>query len=448
MSDRHFEDTIDRISDFIEDENIDELTRLLEEEHPADIAYMFGHLNRFEQNFIFDLLPPEKASEVLVELSEIEQEKMLKEIDETRLTQIVDELESDEAADVLGAVEPEIAEKVLDALPDEDSLELKQLLTYDEDTAGGIMSTEMATVHEKDTVKEAIKEIREIADDVDDIYTVWVVDKKGKLKGRISLKDLILAQSSTLVEGILTDDVRFVPVDMDQEDVVRLMKRYDIVSMPVVDNGSRLVGRITWDDAMEVLDDEASEDIGHLTGTREEEPGIRSVFHSMRERLPWLITGLFGGIVSAWIMSKYVTSLEALIALAFFIPIITAMGGNVGIQSSSIVVRGLATGEITFRDTGQRILKEMGVAMLNGLILSFILCLVIWFWQRMIIESLVISLSMITVILTAALVGVATPLLLHKWKIDPALAMGPFVTISNDIIGVFIYLFITTTILL
>ena len=447
MDELKFENILDSLEECIESEDIERLKAILSEIHPADIAHMFGHFNRFEQNYIFDLLPAETASEVLVELSELEKERMLKKLDEERLMKIVDELESDEAADVLAAVEPEVAEKVLDALPDEDSLELRQLLTYDDETAGGIMGTEMAVVHENSTVKEAISEIREVAEDVDDIYTVWVVDAEGVLKGRISLKDLILANSSTLVKEIYQDDAISVPLDMDQEEAAQMVQKYDLVSMPVVDKKGRLVGRITWDDAMEVLNEEASEDMGHISGTGGEEPGIRSVFHSMKKRLPWLITGLFGGVVSAWIMSEYVHSLEALIALTFFIPIITAMGGNVGIQSSSIVVRGLAIGEITYRGTGQRIMKELGVALLNGMILSIILCIVILLWQNLLFESLVISMSLIIVILTAALVGVTAPLMLSKLNIDPALAMGPFVTISNDILGVFIYLFLTTTLL-
>jgi len=448
MSDSNIENLREKLEQLIEKEAFEEIRELLKDIHPADIAFIFPKLDRTTINMIFDLLEPEAASDVLIELDDHAQEKVLRKMDDDRLAEIVDELETDEAADVLGSVEPEVAEKVLETLDEETREEVQQLLEYPEDTAGGIMSTDLVAVKDEQTVIEAVREVQKNADEVEEIYGVWVTDNNNKLLGRITLKDLVIAKADTKIKELIHKDFQSVPVDMDQEEVAHMMKRYDLVSVPVVDKEGYLLGRITWDDAMEVLEEESSEDMAYFSGTGEEEPSTRSVLHSTRERFPWLLTGLLGGIVSAVVMSEFVNSLQALITLTFFVPIITGMGGNVGIQSSTIVVRGLATGEISFQDTGQRILKELGVALLNGLILSTILAVIIYFWMNMLIESLVIALSLLTVILVATFIGVTAPLMLKKMNIDPALAMGPFVTISNDIVGVFIYLYTATYLLM
>ncbi|NQS98428.1 MAG: magnesium transporter [candidate division Zixibacteria bacterium] len=447
MSDAIWKKLEERIEWLIEQEKFAELQSLLEDVHPADIAFILSRLDRVSQHIVFDLLGSETASDVLVELSDHTQERVLGELDEQRLADLVDMLDSDEAADVLGSVEPEIAEKVLETLPEEQKSDVQQLLTYDEDTAGGIMSTELVSVEESMTVEEVIDEVRSAADRVDDIYAIWVVDSDGVLRGSVTLKNLILAEPNTRVGSLMDSDVRPVVVDMDQEEVVHIMRRYDLVAAPVVDSSGKLLGRITWDDAIDVMNEESEEDLGYISGTGEEEPSARSVFNSSRERIPWLIAGLFGGIISALVMSGFEQSLNHIIVLAFFVPIITAMGGNVGMQSSTIIVRGLATGEITYDDAGQRIAKELGVALLNGAMLGLILTLIIWFWQKELEISLVISFSLLVVILVSSIIGVAAPLMLKKINIDPALAMGPFVTISNDIFGVFIYLSIATVLL-
>ena len=447
MSDTIWKKLQDKIDWLIEQEKFTELQSHLKDVHPADIAFILSRLDRVSQHMVFDLLDSETASDVLVELSDHTQERVLGELDEQRLADLVDMLDSDEAADVLGSVEPEIAEKVLETLPEEQKSNVQQLLSYDEDTAGGIMSTELVSVEESMTVKEVINEVRAAADRVDDIYAIWVVDSDGVLRGSVTLKNLILADPNTRVGSLMDSDLRPVMVDMDQEEVVHIMRRYDLVAAPVVDLEGKLLGRITWDDAIDVMNEESEEDLGYISGTGEEEPSARSVFNSSRERIPWLIAGLFGGIVSAIVMSGFEQSLNHIIVLAFFVPIITAMGGNVGMQSSTIIVRGLATGEITYDDAGQRIAKELGVALLNGAMLGLILTLIIWFWQKELEISLVISFSLLVVILVSSIVGVAAPLILKKVNIDPALAMGPFVTISNDIFGVFIYLSIATVLL-
>lgn len=447
MPEAVWESLLSQVEELIEKEDFSALKSILSEAHPAEIVMIFPRLSRVEQHMVFDLIDPEIASEILVEVKEPTQEMLLQKLDEQRISDLIDEMESDEAADVLGSVEPEVAEKVLETLPDEVREDVKSLLSYDEDTAGGIMSAELVAVNESLTVMEAIEEMRKMAAELEDIFIIWVIDDNEILKGYVPLKRLLLARGNTRISAIAKVPDIVATADMDQEEAAHIMRRYDLISLAVVDEQGKLVGRITYDDAMDVLSEESFEDLGYISGTGEEEPSARSVFNSSKERLPWLIAGLAGGIVAALVMSHFELQLSEIIVLAFFVPIITAMGGNVGMQSSTIVVRGLATGEISFGDTGHRILKEMGVASLNGVVLGIILALTIWFWQGLWKESLVISVSLIIVILTAAFIGVTVPLLLKKMNIDPALAMGPFVTISNDIVGVTIYLAIATYVL-
>ena len=447
MTDEELNILHERMNRMIEEEEFQDLQALLEGIHPADIAFLFPRFDRISQHIIFDLLDSEAASEVLIELSDHAQEQVLKDIDSLRLAEIIDELDWDEAADVLGALKPELAERLLNTLPQEKREGIGHLLKYEEDTAGGIMRTELVAVRETQSVQQAIEQIRHMSEKVEDLYTVWVVKNSGELAGSVSLKDLILSPPKTLVKSLVHPDVFAVKVDTDQEEAARMMSHYDLVSIPVVDNRKKLLGRITYDDAMEVLEEESSEDLGYMSGTGEEDPSNRSVLGSSRQRLPWLIVGLVGGLLAAWVMSGYVESLQAMITLTFFIPIITAMGGNVGIQASTIVVRGLATGEISFRDTGHRILKEMGVALLNGLIIAILLTFANYLWQGFTKEALVVSIALVAVMMVSALVGSTVPILLKRMDVDPAVAMGPFVTISNDILGVIIYLTIATVIL-
>jgi len=447
MTDGLWETLLDQIEHLIEEERFAELKILLEESHPADIAMIFPRLSRLEQHFVFDLIDPEKASEILVEVNEPTQERLLGKLNEQRLSSLVDELESDEAADVLASVEPEVAEKVLDNLPDDVRQDVEHLLSYDKDTAGGIMSAELVSVNENWTVQQAIEEIRKQAEEVEEVYSVWVVDDAGVLKGQVPLKNLILAKPSTKISNVIDDNIHPVTAAMDQEEVAHMMRRYDLITTPVVDAQGRLIGRITWDDAMEVLSEESEEDLSYISGTGEEEPSARSVFTSIKHRLPWLVVSLIGEFLVAVVMSRFVESLETLIALAFFIPIINALGGNAGMQSSVIIVRGLATGEVTFTDTGIRVVKELGVALLNGIFLGLLLFVIVIFWQKMWFEAAIISGSLLIVILISSVNGVVIPLLLKKLGADPAVAMGPFVTVSNDIVGVFIYLSIASAML-
>ena len=394
------------------------------------------------QRFVWDLLPDELSPDVLVELDEPAQEQLLETLSEGEIGRIVDELDSDDAADVVGALDEEKAQKVLETLDLESQRDVRRLLTYDEETAGGLMALEVASVKETETVGQAIQTLRDLGEKegIEDIYNVYVISEEGILLGWLKLAQLILARPETPVRKLMNPDVISVPTAMDQEDVASIVQKYDLVSLPVVDDFGRLVGRITVDDVMDVLTEEAEEDLSIIAGTGDEEPGERSTFKISRERAPWLLTGLVGGLIAATVMHHFKSTLLHVIALAFFVPVITAMGGSTAIQSASIVVRGLATGEIALRDLVPRILKEIRVALINGIMLGLLLGLIVSIWLGEPELGFLIGFILLINIIIASLLGASVPMIMKRLGIDPALAMGPFVTTFIDIIGLIIYL--------
>jgi len=437
------------IENLVESGEVEELQQVLAGLHPSDIADLFPRLGRLEQNFIWDLLPEEVTPDVLVELDEAFQEKVLDTLTEGEIGRLIDDMESDDAADVVGALDEEKAQKVLNTLDLEARREMRALLAYEEDTAGGIMALEVAAVRETDNVDQAIHRLREFheTEGVEDIYTVYVVDNDGVLKGAVSLRQLILAKPEVPVRDLMEPNVISVDTSTDQEEVATLVRKYDLLSIPVVDDHHRLMGRITVDDVVDVMAEEAEEDLSIIAGTGEENPGETSALRTSRERLPWLLTGLLGGLVSAVVLQHFQESLLQVIALAFFVPVITAMGGNTGIQSSSIVVRGLATGEIGLGDLLPRIWKELRVALLNGLALGLVLATIVALWLQQPHLGILIGLILLLNILIATVLGATVPIILKRLDFDPALSMGPFVTTANDIIGLLIYLGLTATFL-
>jgi magnesium transporter len=442
MSDESLKDLENRIETLVEDGNVEELQELLNSLHPSDIADLFPRLGRLEQNFVWDLLPDEVSSDVLVELEEPAQEELLDALSEGEIVRLVDELESDDAADVIGTLDGEKAQKVLDTMDLESRMEVRRLLDYDEETAGGIMALEVASVTESDTVRQAVDKLRDLVENegVEDIYNVYIVNEDGKLQGMLNLRQFILAPPDTPVNELKEDNIVCVPTSMDQEEVASIFRKYDLVSLPVVDDFGRLAGRITVDDIVDVIAEEAEEDLAIIAGTRDEEPSERSTFKVFRERIPWLFTGLMGGLIAATVMHYFEATLVRVIALAFFVPVITAMGGSTAIQSSSIVVRGLATGEIDMRDLIPRIFREIRVALLNGLVLGFILGGIVAVWLTQYDLGLFIGFILLINICIASLLGASVPIFMKKVGIDPALAMGPFVTTTIDITGLLVYL--------
>lgn len=421
------------------------VTNMIIDLHPADLAEILYHLDDEHRSYIFDLLDAETASEVISAMDGVSREDLLGELDQARITEIVDEMDSDDATDLVSELPDDVAQKVLESIDKEDSEEVKELLRHEEDTAGGIMAKEFVAVHLHSTVDEAIQQIRAKAEEVEDIYYLYVVDQFDKLVGIARLKDLILAKGDTKISQIMDRDVVSVTTEVDQEAVANIARRYDLVSIPVVDKMGRLIGRITFDDVADVMEEEASEDIQRMAGiTDEEEFREKSIFRISQVRLPWLLVGFTGELVSAYILHHFEASLDQIIAAAFFIPIIMAMGGNAGIQSSTIMVRGMATGEIGLYDIRRRLLREIFVSLLNGFLCGLLLFLVVTFWLKLPKFGLILASVLMLVILNASFVGSFVPVILRKIKIDPAIATGPFITTSNDVLGLLIYLGLIT----
>ena len=431
---------IEEVKHFAEQGNRQGLGKLIDDMRAADLADLIEHLDREERLFIFNLLEPDGAGEVLVEIETPVQERILKDLDNQAITEIVQGLDSDDAADLVGDLPDDRAREIIERVGDEVSEELEKLLPYPEDTAGGIMALEFVAVKADTSVKDAIDTIREKREEVENLYYIWVVDDLGKLVGVISLKDLVLEPTDQKISDILNPEVISVHVDTDQEEVARLVKKYDLVAIPVVGDDHQLVGRITHDDIIDVIEEEADEDISLMAGVIDQEIAEESTLKISRARLPWLIAGLFGGIIAAAVINKFESSLEKVLALSFFFPVIMAMGGSTGTQAATIVVRGLATGDISLMNIGKRLWMEMRVSLVNALVCGFLLALIVGTWVSDYGLGSVVGLALVLIIVNAGVIGSAVPMALKKWNIDPALATGPFVTTSNDILSLLIYL--------
>ncbi|MBN1905770.1 MAG: magnesium transporter [Deltaproteobacteria bacterium] len=441
------EKLINEVKSYISDKNSKYLSRLIDNMRPADLADLIEHLKREERIYLFEMLEPEGAGEVLIEIEAPIQESIIHDLDNKAITDIVQELDSDDAADLVGDLPAERAKDIIETLDETVSDDLEKLLPYDEESAGGIMALEYVAVKDHCTIREAIEIIKAKREEVENLYYLWVVDDFGKLVGVVSMKDLILEPSERLIREIMNTEVISVDVNRDQEEVAQLVKKYDLVAIPVVDEYNRLVGRITHDDIIDVLEEEADEDISLMAGVMHQEITEDSYIKISKARLPWLIAGLFGGLLAAAVINRFEHSIEKLIALAFFFPVIMAMGGNTGTQASTVAVRGLATGDISMVNVWKRLWVEMKVAMANGLICGVLLGIVVYFWVGNIGLGLVIAVSLMIIIMISGFIGAAVPLVLKRINIDPALATGPFVTTSNDILSLLIYLGLVTVFL-
>jgi magnesium transporter len=413
----------------------------LEQLHPADIAEIYENLSLEEATYLYLLLDPEKASDVLVELEEDERESFLKALpSDVIASQFIDHMESDDAADVIGDLAEDKKQEVLLHIDDvEQAGDIVDLLSYDEDSAGGLMAKELIRVNENWGVATCIREMRKQAEDLDEIYYIYVVSDENVLLGILSLKALLLASASTRIKDVYDAEVRSVRTEADSEEVAQIMEKYDLIVLPVTDSIGRLMGRITIDDVVDVIRDEAERDYQLASGITKDVETTDSPARLSRARLPWLIIGLLGGIVVAAVIGRFEEDIKINPEMAFFIPLIAAMAGNVGIQSSAIIVQGIASNSLGLESTSRKLGKELIVALMNGIILSGILFLYNFFISHNLALTFTVSSSLFVVIIFAALFGTLIPLLLHRLKIDPALATGPFITTMNDIMGLFIY---------
>jgi len=436
------------IEQLIENRKDSGLESLLGEVHYADIAEIINELKEEEATYLIKLLDSDKTSDVLTELDEDIREAILNNLSVKEIAEELEELDTDDAADIVGELPQEMVQEVISEIEDkEHAKDIVDLLRYDENSAGGLMAKELVKVRDTWNVLTCVKEMRAQAANVTRVHSIYVVDNDEKLIGRLSLKDLLTTPTDSPIRDVYTaKKVDFVNVNEDPEEVAKIMSKYDLEAIPVVDDIGRLVGRITIDDIVDVIKEEAEKDYQLAAGISQDVEADDSIWELTRARLPWLILGLFGGLGAAAIMGGFEEMITKHAILFFFTPLIAAMAGNVGVQSSAIIVQGLANDDLK-GSVGNRLIKEMLLALLNGLILAAILLLFTWFWKGDFLTALAISISLIAVIIVAGFIGTFTPLFLDKRGIDPAIATGPFITTSNDIFGILIYFWIAKLVL-
>lgn len=437
---RHLEMLIEKKDDHA-------IIELLAEEHTADIAEIIDELEFDDTTYLFKLLDSEKTAEVLLELDEYDRAKILEILSAKEIAQKIDEMDTDDAADILGELSVERKSKVLSKIEDEEhAKDIADLLQYHEDTAGGLMAKELVKVNENWTVPTCVRKMRSQAQEVTRVHSIYVVDDNNVLKGRLSLKDLLVAPASAIISDVAIPKVDYVNVNEKSDEVARIMQKYDLDAIPVVDDDMRLLGRITIDDILDVITEEADKDYQLAAGLTDDVEADDSMLDLTRARLPWLVLGLFGGLTSASIIGGFDSALKLYPQLFFYTPLIGAMAGNVGVQSSAIIVQGLARDNLR-GTTFQRLIKEIGLSLINGIILATLVFAMGFIVNQDIKISFTIASSLIIVIIISSLVGTFVPLLLEKKGIDPAVATGPFITTSNDIFGVLIYFSIAKIIL-
>ena len=436
-------DFIEEIQEFVSNDDRGAILNAISTLHEADIAEILDVVSMEEAKYIFRLLEDENASDVLVELEEDVRVKFLDALSAKEIAEQMDKMDSDDAADIMAEMSEEKQEEVISQIEDpQQAIDIAALMQYDEDTAGAIMGTELICVNENWTTDQCIEEMREQAENVQYIYTVYVVDNQKRLTGMLSLKSLLFAKKGTLVKDIYIENVRYVDSYESLEEVASMMKKYDFVALPVLNPDKILIGRITIDDVVDIIQEEAEKDYQMASGISDNVESSDSVLALTRARLPWLIVGLIGGVLGAEVIGLFEEQLGDFPQIALFIPLIAAMAGNVGVQSSAIVVQGIASNNIDLTGISGRLLKELGVALLNGIVCSIIILLFIFLVKGDLTLGLTVSLSLLAVIIFAGIFGTLIPLLLHKRNIDPALATGPFITTTNDVIGLFLYLYI------
>src|SRR5690554_4477614 len=433
-------DYIQHIELLIEENNANELLRLLDDVHTADIAELMNELRPHDASYLFKQFDSDVSSEILLELDEEVREEILRSLSAKEIAEELDEMDTDDAADIISELPEEMKGEVISELEDfEHAKDIVELLRYDEDTAGGLMAKEYIQANENWNVLTCIQEIRKQAENVSRVHSIYVVDDEDRLKGRLSLKDLITSSTTTQIKDIYIPKVDFVKVEDDATDVAHVMQKYDLEAIPVVDETGRLVGRITIDDIVDVIREEADKDYQLAAGISQDVEADDSIWVLTKARLPWLLLALLGSFIAVNVSSGFDSALTEYPILFFFTPLIAAMAGNVGVQSSAIIVQGLANNSLS-DSLIKRLIKEVTLSLLNGLLLAIILLLGSHFIQgHDYMIGLTVSIALISVMVIASLIGTFVPITLNKYGIDPALATGPFITTSNDIFGILIY---------
>ena len=441
------DELISKILEFINSSDDNSILETFSNYHHADIAEIIEELNSEEATYIIKLLDSEKTSDVLMELDDDYREKILKNLSIKEIAEEVEELDSDDATDIISELPEEKQKKVISKIIDaEHKADIKELLKYDEDSAGGLMAKELIKVNENWTVTRCVKEMRSQASEVTRVHSVYVVDNDDILLGRLSLKDLLVANPKTKIKSIYIKNVDLVYDTDSAESVASTMQKYDLGAIPVVKKKNKILGRITIDDNVDLIKEEAEEDYQLAAGILQDVDVDDTIFELTKARLPWLIVGLIGGIGAAFVMVGFDEILIQNEILFYFTPLIAAMAGNVGVQSSAIIVQGLANDDIR-GSINNRLFKETLLSILNGVILAILLFLFIYFWKGDTNIALALSVALVAVVIVAGIIGTFIPLFLNKRGIDPAIATGPFITTSNDIFGILIYFMVAKLIL-
>ena len=438
---------IERIEDIIDERNVEAARSEVSELHPADIAELFQSLNLRRAEWLFNLIEDEeKKADVLMELDEEDRKKLLEEMSPEEIGDFIDLLDTDDAVDLIQELDEEDREEVIQHIDDvEQAGDIVDLLKYDEDTAGGLMGTEFIAINENISMPDCIKEMRRQAEDLDDIYNVYVVDDENRLRGVLPLKKMVTHPSVSKIRNVMEKDPFSVRTDTPMEDVALDFEKYDLVAMPVVDSIGRLVGQITVDDVMDQVREQSERDYQLASGISSDVDASDSIWSQTKARLPWLLIGVVGGIVNSLILTGFEAQIAAVTALAIFIPLIGGTGGNVGVQASAIVVQGLANGRLELKNAGRQIGHEFIVAILNAVVIAGTVLVYILFTQpHKYAITFAVAASLFCVVIFATVFGTLVPLTLEKLKINPALATGPFIQITNDVVGLMIYVGMST----
>ncbi|OKL38636.1 magnesium transporter [Pontibacter flavimaris] len=431
---------IEQVEEAIARQDREYILSTMDEMHPADIITVLYELDANESRYILDMLPPEIGAEILSDLDEDIRNEFLDKFTSQEIARYINLMHSDDAVDILNDQSVQTREEVIAHIDnDEQTAAILDLLHYEEDCAGGLMAKELIKVNLNWRVRQCIEEVRRQAERVARIYTVYVVDDRDKLLGRVSVKRLLLSKDDTLVKDIYSEDVISIESYKDEGEVVSVMQRYDLEAIPVINIQGRLLGRITIDDVVDVMQEQAELSRQLMTGITESVEEDDSVLRISRARLPWLIIGMVGGLLAAHFMGFYEDDIAMLPAIALFVPLITATGGNVGIQSSSIIIQTLSSNEVVFDNIAQRLLKVVLVALLNALIISILVFSATYLFKSDLTLAVVVSVALFSVVMLASLMGTITPMILDKFGINPAVAAGPFITTANDLLGLTIY---------
>ena len=428
------------------------LEKLTIKTHPADLALLFRHFSDEERQQVFTVIQKtETVGEFLPELDESIVGALLEPLDASAVVILLEEVSADDRADILNLLPEEKANSVLKAFDSEESEELEELMSYAPDTAGGIMSVDPFSLSENTTAAEAVTNIQS-SEDAEMVFYLYVTDEKEKLTGVVSLRDLVVAPPNSTLKSFMLTNVVAVTTDTDQEEVARQVSRYNLLAIPVVDADNTLLGIVTVDDVVDVIREEATEDFLQMAGIgKDREILMKSTWENARLRLPWLFASWIGGTAAVYIIGWYQEMLTSIVALAAFIPVIVGMGGNIGTQSSTIIIRGIATGRVQLAQASKVILKEIGVGVLLGVFYGILLGIVAYFKFIDIEEpmklGLVVGLAIFTSMLIATSIGTLVPILLRKVDVDPAIASGPFVTTSTDVLGILLYFIIANSLL-